>query len=156
MSKLAGGCLCGAVRYELSGRPRLSVSCHCRECQYVSGGGPAHAMVMRAEGVTITNGRTKEHWTISARGSRVARLFCADCGTLLFAKNASHPEFLAVKAGASMIPGSSGRTPISGPNQLNRGTTSTARFRASSRIRGWARRQFSSLPALQSSRSAGL
>jgi len=100
MSKLAGGCLCGAVRYELSGRPCLSVSCHCRECQYVSGGGPAHAMVMRVEGVTITNGRTKEHWTISARGSSVARLFCADCGTPLFAKNASHPEFLAVKAGS--------------------------------------------------------
>jgi len=57
-------------------------------------------MVMRVEGVTITNGRTKEHWTISARGSSVARLFCADCGTPLFAKNASHPEFLAVKAGS--------------------------------------------------------
>jgi hypothetical protein len=100
MSKLAGGCLCGAIRYELSGRLRLPVSCHCRECQYVSGGGPAHAMVMRAEGVTITNGRAKEYWTISARGGRVARLFCANCGTPLFAKTESHPEFLAVKAGS--------------------------------------------------------
>jgi hypothetical protein len=43
MSKVTGGCLCGAVRYELNSAPKLSVSCHCRDCQYVSGGASARS-----------------------------------------------------------------------------------------------------------------
>jgi hypothetical protein len=99
MCKVTGGCLCGAVRYELNSAPKLSVSCHCRDCQYVSGGAPAHALIMRAEDVTITQGQVKEYWTLSAKGNRVARIFCEVCGTPLFAKNEKHPEFLPVKVG---------------------------------------------------------
>jgi Glutathione-dependent formaldehyde-activating enzyme len=50
--------------------------------------------------VTITKGAAKEHWTLSEKGSRIARLFCGQCGTPLFAKNESHPEFLPVKVGS--------------------------------------------------------
>ena len=56
------------------------------------GGAPAHAMIMRSEDVTITKGSAKEHWTLSAKGNRIAR-----CGTPLFAKNERHPEFLLIK-----------------------------------------------------------
>ena len=47
MSKRRGGCLCGAVRYEFTGTPRIAVSCFCRDCQYSSGGAPAHAMIVK-------------------------------------------------------------------------------------------------------------
>ena len=30
---LAGGCQCGAVRYEYTGKPLQLVICHCKECQ---------------------------------------------------------------------------------------------------------------------------
>jgi hypothetical protein len=65
MTKLSGGCLCGAVRYEINGRPKFAVSCHCRHCQYVSGGEATHALIMRSEDVIITKGAAKEHWTTS-------------------------------------------------------------------------------------------
>ena len=98
--RLTGGCFCGAVRYELSARPKVTLSCHCRDCQYVSGGAPAHAMILSADDVAITKGKPKEHWTVSAKGNRMARLFCESCGTPLFAKNEAHPEIFQVKAGS--------------------------------------------------------
>ena len=34
-----GGCHCGAVRFEVKSKaPKLSVWCHCRNCQRISGG----------------------------------------------------------------------------------------------------------------------
>jgi len=98
--RLTGGCFCGAIRYEVSAPPQVTLSCHCRDCQYVSGGAPAHAMIVGADDVAITKGKPKEHRTISAKGNRMARLFCETCGTPLFAKNEAHPEILQVKAGS--------------------------------------------------------
>ncbi|MGH7822488.1 MAG: hypothetical protein ACREQ9_22225 [Candidatus Binatia bacterium] len=31
---------CGVVSYSVSGDPVIQAQCHCRECQYVSGGSP--------------------------------------------------------------------------------------------------------------------
>ncbi|SRR6266536_213100 len=98
MRKITGGCLCGAIRYEINGKPKLAVSCHCRDCQYVSGGAPAHALIILKNDVTITKGSAEAYWTLSAKGNRIARLFCKQCGTPLFAKNENHPEFLPVKS----------------------------------------------------------
>jgi len=36
--KFTGGCYCGQVRYEAEGHPLMRGQCHCRECQYISGG----------------------------------------------------------------------------------------------------------------------
>jgi len=100
MASVAGGYLCGAVRYELDGKPKIAVSCHCRDCQYVSGGAPAHVLIMRAEDVVITKGSLKGYSTISAKGNRIGRLFCENCGTPVFAKNEKHPEVLPIKVGS--------------------------------------------------------
>jgi hypothetical protein len=100
MANRGGGCLCSAVRYELSGRAQMDLSCYCRECQYVSGGGPSHTIIMLSKDVRITRGEPKEYWTVSAKGRRVARIFCEKCGTPLFARNEKLPQYLAVKVGS--------------------------------------------------------
>ena len=33
-----GGCYCGALRYQAEGEPLFKGQCHCRECQYITGG----------------------------------------------------------------------------------------------------------------------
>lgn len=100
MTNRTGGCLCGAVRYELSGRAQMDLSCFCRECQYVSGGGPSHTIIMLSKDINITQGESTEYWTVSAKGRRVARVFCEKCGTPLFARNERLPQYLAVKVGS--------------------------------------------------------
>lgn len=56
MSKITGGCLCGEVRYEMEGVFNVAV-CHCRECQYASGGGPNYIALVPTPAVRLHQGR---------------------------------------------------------------------------------------------------
>ena len=76
MDVTTGGCLCGAVRYEARGRPKFALSCHCRDCQYVSGGGPAHVLLFAAEAVTVTKGQPRTYRSKSESGNDIGRSFC--------------------------------------------------------------------------------
>jgi hypothetical protein len=74
-----GGCLCGAVRYALRGRPTLAGYCHCSLCRRVSG---APVLVF----ATVPRGdfefvRGKPRCFASTSFGR--RWFCGDCGTPL-------------------------------------------------------------------------
>jgi hypothetical protein len=100
MSKRRGGCLCGAVRYELVGKPRIGVSCYCRDCQYISGGGPGYAMVVARRDLNILKGKPKAYWTEAESGRRVAREFCESCGTPLFAYTEKRPGRVAMRVGS--------------------------------------------------------
>ena len=51
-----GGCYCGAIRYTSEGEPQASLQCHCRECQYITGGNPNVLMVLPLEGFKYTQG----------------------------------------------------------------------------------------------------
>ncbi len=37
MSDRHGGCLCGNIRFTLSGDPAMTAVCHCRNCQKTAG-----------------------------------------------------------------------------------------------------------------------
>jgi len=54
-----GGCRCGAIRYRVEGPPVASVACHCRDCQYVSGGAENVSMVFRRGGFAVVHGGPK-------------------------------------------------------------------------------------------------
>ncbi len=78
--KLEGGCYCGALRYAAEGKPVLKAQCHCRECQYISGGGPNLFMLIPAEGFVYTKGTPKQFKRADLENA-VTREFCAECGT---------------------------------------------------------------------------
>lgn len=79
---LTGGCYCGGVRYAVEGEPAMRAQCHCRECQYITGGGPNYFMMVPAEGFRFVQGEPRR-FTRSDIERPVTRLFCPDCGTHL-------------------------------------------------------------------------
>jgi hypothetical protein len=78
--KLEGGCYCGALRYSSEGEPALKAQCHCRQCQYISGGAPNFFLLMPPAGFSYTKGAPKT-FTRSDIENAVTREFCAECGT---------------------------------------------------------------------------
>jgi hypothetical protein len=94
---LTGGCYCGAVRYVGEGEPAMRAQCHCRECQYITGGGPNYFMLVPADGFRFVEG-TPKSFTRSDLEQPVTRLFCPDCGTHLATQLPGRP-MLVLKVG---------------------------------------------------------
>ena len=93
-----GGCLCGAVRYEVAGPLRDVLVCHCHECRRWSGHAFAATAALR-EDVRIAE--TDALRWIESPGSESAarRGFCARCGSSLF-WDAPARETLSIAAGS--------------------------------------------------------
>ncbi len=78
--RAAGGCLCGAVRYEIHGPLREVVNCHCGQCRRSHGHVAAYTSAKR-EDLVLTEDRGLK-WYRSSDFAR--RGFCGDCGASLF------------------------------------------------------------------------
>jgi hypothetical protein len=77
---LEGGCYCGSLRYEAKGEPMMKAQCHCRECQYISGGSPNMFLLVAPSDFAYTKGTPKQFTRGDLEGA-VTREFCAECGT---------------------------------------------------------------------------
>ncbi len=82
MDQLSGSCMCGAVRYEASGKFRNIIACHCIECRKSSGHytaatsvEPENLKLLESKGLT---------WYRSSPSAQ--RGFCKECGSTLFWK----------------------------------------------------------------------
>lgn len=73
-----GSCLCGAVRYSVSGPLRPVIACHCAQCRKTSGHFVAATSAPR-ESVAIEGA---VRWFQSSPAAR--RGFCPACGSSLF------------------------------------------------------------------------
>ncbi len=96
--KTTGGCYCGAVRYEITGEAQASLQCHCRECQYISGGNPAALMIFPFESFQLTSGEMKQ-FRRSDLERPVTRHFCENCGTGIASETPSRPGSIVIKVG---------------------------------------------------------
>ncbi len=90
-----GGCLCGAVRYEVQGQLRPALVCHCSMCQRQHGG-PAHYSAAMGDQLRLV----KEEGLAWYRASPLAqRGFCKACGSSLFWKP-EKGDYTAVACGS--------------------------------------------------------
>ena len=78
-ARWTGGCLCGRVRYRISGEMRGLMACHCGQCRRWTGHGFASASVARDE--LAVEGDVA--WFESTPG-KVRRGFCPGYGSSLF------------------------------------------------------------------------
>lgn len=94
-----GGCLCGAVRFQLSEAPTGFDACHCGMCRKFSGG--IELGVDISPGTIVWTG--KDNVQTYASSEWAERGFCKTCGSSLFWRaTASGPTqgFLSLSAGA--------------------------------------------------------
>jgi hypothetical protein len=77
---VTGGCYCGNIRYESTAPPLMMIKCHCRDCQHITGGPYAPAVIFPAEAFKLTKGEPRYHFTASIAGGKHKRGFCPDCG----------------------------------------------------------------------------
>ena len=96
--KISGGCYCGSLRYESIGDVEASIQCHCRECQYITGGNPNVIMIMPLNGFEFVKGIPKTFKRKDIENA-VTRLFCENCGTGIGTKNPNRPNSIILKVG---------------------------------------------------------
>ncbi len=96
----AGGCGCGAIRYEITAEPLFALFCHCRDCQRETGGACASVMGVAASAFAVTRGAARTSSVIGGSGKEVLRAFCGDCGSPLYGLPAARPDLVTVRAGS--------------------------------------------------------
>lgn len=89
-----GGCLCGAVRFEISGPLRPVVLCHCTQCRRSTGHFMAATAARHREFRLSAAGELR--WYASSESAR--RGFCGRCGSTLFWQ-AEGRDYVSIAAG---------------------------------------------------------
>ncbi|MEM7378647.1 MAG: GFA family protein [Pseudomonadota bacterium] len=95
-----GGCLCGAVRFAISGDAVWSGHCHCASCRRFSGSAMTTWLGIADTAFAITQGEIRWHRTADG----VVRGFCADCGASLTYSSTRFANYLQIHAGALDAP----------------------------------------------------
>jgi hypothetical protein len=96
--KLEGGCYCRAVRFKSDGDALFKGQCHCRECQYISGGHPNVVIGMPEPGFSYSKGKPKT-FKRGDLANAVTREFCAECGTHILTRTPAVPGAVLIKVG---------------------------------------------------------
>lgn len=107
----AGHCYCGAVRYEISAAPVFNAQCHCRECQYISGGNPNVCLGIPEQAFRYTSGKPKTYRRPDL-SNPVSREFCAECGTHLVTRTPAAPGLVILKRGTLDDPAAFGNPQV--------------------------------------------
>jgi hypothetical protein len=94
---LAGGCLCGRVRYEVTETPVVAGYCHCTRCQRRTGSAAAVSAMLAPGSLRIIAGEDllgsfdpDDGWS---------KVFCTACGGALWAQSRDDPDLVAVRMG---------------------------------------------------------
>ncbi len=82
---LTGGCVCGAIRYEITQKPASVYTCHCTDCQRVTTSAFSIGMVVAADAFRPTGKEAKAApGGVIAGGHVKSRWICPDCRTWLY------------------------------------------------------------------------
>ena len=94
---LKGSCLCGSVRYEISGKPSPAVHCHCSQCRKASGASFTTNASVAKDDFSFVSGEALVGEVESSPGQ--FRCFCTRCGSPLIKRNEAKPDELRLRLG---------------------------------------------------------
>lgn len=96
---LAGGCLCGAVRYEATGKPLFTAVCHCTHCVRQSGSMFSMVCAFPRRAFRLVQGEVSTYTDKADSGNDIDRCFCPTCGSPVYSDPIPEKDFIFVKAG---------------------------------------------------------
>jgi hypothetical protein len=99
MVEFTGGCLCGAIRYQVSGDLVRMAMCHCDDCRRATGSSFATNVFVKEEDLEILQGSPKAFEHPADSGNTMTKEFCGDCGSQLFGHNSTGTGVKALKVG---------------------------------------------------------
>jgi hypothetical protein len=95
---LTGGCLCGAVRFEIDAEPVSASWCHCTRCQRRTGTAASVQARIEPGSLRLLSGedalrefKPEDGW---------AKVFCGECGSQLWSRSPDDPPVMSVRFGA--------------------------------------------------------
>ena len=95
LKPITGGCICGAVRYQVNGALRPVIACHCEQCRRFSGHFVAATATRKAYFQWLKVDGLK--WYSYQSGLRQG--FCQECGASLFFED-EQGERISIAAGS--------------------------------------------------------
>lgn len=98
MPQIAGGCLCGKVRYSASGDPAFVGVCHCTDCQKFTGSAFAIVVAVPKEALTVQGTLSTFH-KAGDTGKSTSRSFCPQCGSSVIDEAEVMPGIAMLGAG---------------------------------------------------------
>jgi len=99
--KYAGGCACGAVRFEFDRDPDFIANCHCLDCKRASGGEMATFFGVPEDDFVLLSGNPKAFRYVANSGKTLNRRFCSDCGARLYTTDlGAFPGLVFVQLGS--------------------------------------------------------
>jgi len=90
-----GGCLCGAIRYRVSGEAVAATLCHCRSCRRASGGTNVAWAVFDKSGFEWIGDEPVAY----SSSPGIEWLHCAKCGSLVGYTRSSRPNHVDITTG---------------------------------------------------------
>ncbi len=94
---LTGGCMCGAVRWELSAPPIGSAYCHCKRCQRRTGSSVSVSALTAADTLTIVSG--EDELGVYAPETGWHKYFCGECGSAVLTRNPEDDSVVGMRMG---------------------------------------------------------
>jgi len=96
---LAGGCLCGAVRFACEGPVLRQLVCHCRDCQRAGGSAFHVGVIVPRSSFTLLQGTLTKYRAAADSGRWIERGFCPVCGSGITVDLELAPNVVGLKAG---------------------------------------------------------
>lgn len=83
--KIDGRCHCGSITYEAEIDPENVRICHCTDCQRLSGTAFRVSVGTPEAAFALLSGSPKTYVKTGENGARRAQVFCAECGSQIYA-----------------------------------------------------------------------
>jgi hypothetical protein len=96
---LKGSCLCGAVKYEVTGEPKRFFHCHCSRCRKATGTGHASNLFLQPGSLKWLCGEEQIRAFKVPEAIRFTNVFCVTCGSRM-PRQVQNTDAVVVPAGS--------------------------------------------------------